>query len=1023
MFVSSHQHKPSFGLARTLLSWFLALAILPLIVIGIIEYESAEHTIVESRHDELATMNLILSRQLGHHIDDINKQLEELKQQGTGFTHSIKSLQNNFSNIKQLIASNEYKELTETFQSSTHNYKDASLIIGDNSGNIIYSQNSSIKTGNNIFAKGQDKSDQVEAMKQSINSFDNIHAFHKSSDRNLSSNPSFFVIPLFNETNNYYGFISGNHNLHNINPILNKVLSTNENTRSYIVDKNKTLQYSSTDTPLQSQTTTIDPVISWLDHFDKKGIYQGYHQNNIDHHNNNHHNSHIMVYRSLDGRKVIGASLHIDISGSHILALSEMDYDTAMSPAINFRNKLLFTLGITSIVVFFIAGFVTRRIIKPIQTMREWANQVASGNYSNTGTIKENNEIGELSHSFQLMTEKLEASDKSNRLRNWHQEGLAQLNTAVRGNLSMEALCSNIVTMLSRHLNIPTAILYTTENNQKLQPRASFSNKPIEQIPSFNFGEGLLGQVALEQKSLSIDPQNDQLRIQSGLINGHPNKISLTPIIYNGITHAVFEFATPKLFTDKEENFLKEAIDIIAVAIHSARSKEQVKELLDKMTLQTQTLKEKSESLLLQKREIEFKNHQIEAANKYKSEFLANMSHELRTPLNSILLLTHLLSDNEKNNLDEEQIESVQVINKVGHDLLYLINDILDLSKVEAGKMQIHLESVPLHSLIEQMQGQFQPIAKSKNLKFSITSTVDESTCFATDSQRVMQILKNLLSNAFKFTEQGSITVSISHTPAVNTDSFAMLSFAIIDTGIGISNDQQASIFSAFQQADGSTSRRYGGTGLGLSIAREMAHLLGGEIELQSDHGQGSTFTLLLPYKVCQTNPDDSQAIASSQTIVTASAAPARQLPHELKHNDATMDQPKGFNDEQLKGKKILLVDDNLRNTFALSKALQKYAMDITIADNGQLALELLDKHDIDLVLMDIMMPIMDGYEAIGLIRQNPRFHNLPVIALTAKAMAGDREKCLDAGASDYLTKPIDIALLINKLKIWLNII
>jgi CheY-like chemotaxis protein len=379
------------------------------------------------------------------------------------------------------------------------------------------------------------------------------------------------------------------------------------------------------------------------------------------------------------------------------------------------------------------------------------------------------------------------------------------------------------------------------------------------------------------------------------------------------------------------------------------------------------------------------------------------MSHELRTPLNSLLILARLLADNEDTTLTAKQVEYARTICGAGQDLLALINEVLDLSKIEAGRIEIEPGTVELEDVCDYVERTFREVATQKHLDFAVRLAPDVPHAVVTDAHRLQQILKNLLSNAFKFTSEGSVSLEIfATTRAVvpgQRRSRQAIAFAVADTGIGIPKDRQQIIFEAFQQADPSMSHTYGGTGLGLTISRELARLLGGEIRLTSAVGRGSTFTFFLP----STLPVEEPA--------TSEPAPASLLPDEPEAQDA------------LAGRKILIIDDDSRNVFALSSLLEGRSMRVLVADNARAGLTLLRKNlDVALVLMDIMMPDMDGYEATREIRAIEACASLPVIAVTAKAMQGDRAKCLAAGCSDFLPKPVDNARLLTVVRQWLEI-
>ncbi len=394
-----------------------------------------------------------------------------------------------------------------------------------------------------------------------------------------------------------------------------------------------------------------------------------------------------------------------------------------------------------------------------------------------------------------------------------------------------------------------------------------------------------------------------------------------------------------------------------------------------------------------------------EAASRAKSEFVANTSHELRSPLNSLLILAQSLAANNEGNLTSKQVEAADVIYDSGQNLLTLINDILDLAKAEAGHMKVYADPVNLHDLAEKLRRQFVPLAEQKGIAINSEVADDVPMTVYTDGQRVEQVLRNLLSNAVKFTATGSVTLRLTRVKEDATPCEA-IRFSVIDTGIGIPENKQQLIFDSFQQADGSTTRDYGGTGLGLTISRQFAALLGGELQVESQEGQGSQFTFLLPLK----------ADSETDTKPVAYDEPNFQTDIPLSESEQPNIQLKPELLERIQGAKILLVDDDMRNTFALSRILSVAGMDVELAENGEVALEMLEQEDdFRLVLMDIMMPVMDGYEATSRIRKNERTADLPIIALTAYAEDEDQDKCLDAGANDYLAKPVDRELLLAK--------
>lgn len=508
--------------------------------------------------------------------------------------------------------------------------------------------------------------------------------------------------------------------------------------------------------------------------------------------------------------------------------------------------------------------------------------------------------------------------------------------------------------------------------------------------------------------------------------------------------------------------------------------------------LESEKLRHTATQLAAQKAKVEEEHRMLEEksvdlalASKYKSEFLANMSHELRTPLNSILILGQQLGENADGNLTAKQVEFARTIHDAGTDLLAMITDILDLAKIESGTVAVLPDNVDLTSLVDFVVRPFRHEAESRQLSLGVEIAVGFETTITTDPKWLQQVLRNLLSNALKFTERGGVRLRVeraeggwsSHHPILNR-SAGVVAFEISDSGIGVPVDKQRLIFDAFQQADASTNRRYGGTGLGLAISNELSSLLGGEITLRSTVGAGSTFTLYLPTTysgpVTSVAADSTVALPRRPTFSLPTPAPKRtaeNLPHDRhailpsadllpKVEDDPHPKMSGFegleqtgtdqrqadcpfiavestgslpadddrlqvlqhSNDDLVGKQVLVVDDDVRNLFALSSVLERRGMLVLTAGSGEEALQILAATpSIVIVIVDIMMPGMDGYQTIQAIRRAPTLYRLPIVALTAKAMNGDREKCLDAGASHYLAKPVDTGQLMSALHLLLH--
>lgn len=990
-------------------------------------------------------------------------------------------------------------------------------------------------------------------------------------------------------------------------------------------------------------------------------------------------------------------------------------------------------------------AIVLTQMIDSLKEVVTKARQIANGDYS--GEIMPKSGSDELALALNQMTVALRTVTAQNAKQDRLKTAQNELNEKMRGDLRMEVLSKEIITFIAKYTRAQIGTIYISDDDRKgYQLMGSYAFQFRKGLNTFyKDGEGLIGQAAMEKEMITFSGlPDDYVKISSGIGDSVPRSLIISPFIYNNKTVGVIELGSIDGFNNEAYEFLQIVMENVAISVTSAMNrahmarllettKEQAEELQvqqeelkqsnEELEAQTQALKkseeylqaqqeelrvtneeleDKTRNLEKQKAQMEKQNQDLEAAradvenkareleitNKYKSEFLANMSHELRTPLNSLLILSQTLMENKEANLTPQQMESAQIIYNSGNDLLKLINDILDLSRIESGKMKISISTVAISDLLNSIRNYFQHMISEKGLEFDIKVGKDVPAKIITDEQRLNQILRNLMSNAIKFTEKGNITLEISK-PGTDVDlsrsslnPAKTISISVKDTGIGIVKEKQLEIFEAFQQADGSISRRYGGTGLGLSITRELVKILGGEIKLYSEPGAGSEFIVYLPAepkvfypehetkpaeipvhekqkiltktdkKAIQSIPDDRQKIGRNDSTILIieddvkfagllaktcrdkgflclcsatgeegvqlaqeflpkgiildislpgmngwdvleslkNSAETRHIPvhiisglektmeafnkgaigfltkpvtkqklesvidelqtfisrkikdllvieddenlrksikkvlgsssdiqisecttaHEaielitsnhydcivldlglpdisgfemlkilnqknikippvvvytgkelsmeenielqkytqniiikgVKSEERLLDETALFlhrmvdempdrqkkmlvnlydKEQMFRDKKILVVDDDMRNVFAITQVLEASNMKVIMAPNGAKALEALEKDPtVDLILMDIMMPVMDGYETMQKIRKNKLFQKVPIIALTAKAMKEDREKTIAAGANDYLSKPVDIQKLFNLMRIWL---
>ncbi len=684
-----------------------------------------------------------------------------------------------------------------------------------------------------------------------------------------------------------------------------------------------------------------------------------------------------------------------------------------------------------------------------MRAISEVTSSVTNGDLTRTIAVEAAGEVAELKDNINTMVRSLRETTEANKQQGWLQTNLARISGLMQGQRDLAVVAALIMDELIPLIGGQHGAFFLADSGAgeaRLRLIAGYALPRGAGTPTqVLLGESLIGQAAKSRKPIVLnDVPANYAPIASAIGESLPVNVMIVPIVFQDQVLGVIEAGSLWPFTPAHRDFLEQLMETIGVNVNSMIANSRTDALLvesQRLTAELQAqqmelqrsnaeLDDKVELLAAQNRDIETKNAEIEQArqeieerakqldqaSRYKSQFLANMSHELRTPLNSLLVLARLLAQNPHGNLSGKQVEYATVIHSSGSDLLRLINDILDLTKVEAGKMDINPERFALTGLVEDLRGVFGPLTGEKRLGFTITTAPGVPADLVIDKQRLRQILYNLLSNAVKFTERGRVElrietasapvhahlpvghspVTLDGDPAVSaqvypTGAESWIAFSVTDTGIGIGQDNVSSIFSAFQQADGTTSRRYGGTGLGLAICREVAARLGGEVTVQSELGAGSTFSLLLP--LTQHGGPHSRAVTAGGSI--------RPVPDARPH-------------EALRSHKVLVVDDDPRNAFVLTDVLEMHGITVVQATDGRQAIAELAAGDIDLVLMDVMMPQMDGYETTRAIRRMPQYARLPVITVTARAMQGDREKSIDAGATDYITKPIDIEELLD---------
>ncbi|MFD6952744.1 hybrid sensor histidine kinase/response regulator [Nocardiopsis sp. TSRI0078] len=754
-----------------------------------------------------------------------------------------------------------------------------------------------------------------------------------------------------------------------------------------------------------------------------------------------------------------------------------------------------------------------------VRAIAEVANAVAKGDLTRNIQVDARGEMEQLKDNINLMVSNLRETTATQRDADWLKSNVARISGHIQGHRDLKELARLIMTEVTPLIGAQHGACYLPEDQDDQENflfYAGFGFDPGEERRRVRKGVGLVGEALaqqVEQQVGNIPP--GYVKVESGLGEASPRNLYILPIVSEERSLGAIEFASYDDFREIHKNFLRQLVALLGTTINTILANNRTEDLLEQSQQLTSQLRERSNELQRQQEELRGKNaelrqkatqlanqnraielqnqqiqrsrnaleeraHQLQVSSKYKSEFLANMSHELRTPLNSLLILARLLADNAEQNLSPKQVEFAQTIHKAGSDLLLLIDEILDLSKVEAGRAEVQPSEVSIAQLVDYVEATFRPVTGEQGLAFAVDVSPDIPGTLWTDEQRLQQILRNLLSNAVKFTPQGEVRLIIEPAWALEDTDLDMfveneevIAFTVADTGIGIAEDKLQVIFEAFHQGDGGTSRRFGGTGLGLSISRNFARLLGGEIRVQSVANQGSTFTLLLPVRLPEdageraedagslsgvdsvpmldsgrgadtdgssldddfSMPDeDFDAAVAALTDITNEPLPTVPVlkvpeasagaagdgePEEAAESEARTDPER---QAVLSGQRVLIVDDDVRNVFALTSALEAQGLEVLYADNGHTGISMLEANeDISLVLMDVMMPELDGNQTTQRIREMPQFADLPIISLTAKAMQGDRERSLAAGATDYVTKPVDLDHLLDVMRRWLT--
>jgi CheY-like chemotaxis protein len=730
-----------------------------------------------------------------------------------------------------------------------------------------------------------------------------------------------------------------------------------------------------------------------------------------------------------------------------------------------FNTALVVMIGICAASIFgglFIGFLAARTISGNLGRLATVTDAIARGDLEARLQVTSGDETGRLALSVQQMQAALKQAAAKNEARDYVKTGITRINDAMRGRVEVNDLCMAVINEMAPYAGARVGAMFLMNGSgpePMLQFGGGYAYNNNGQCPDcFRVGEGLVGQAVLGRAPIRVhDLPADYIKVCSGLGESGPSCITVAPLMFEDHPNGVVELAFFQAPGDTQLEYLQQVLPAIAVTIETVRGREQLARSLAKAQVlteelqqqqdelkavneeleeQTQRLKSSEERLRRQQEELETANTELEEKNnylensramiersnvelaqsrieieekaeqlalasRYKSEFLANMSHELRTPLNSILLLARMLADNKEGHLTEKQVRSANIIHSSGNDLLTLINEVLDLARIEAGRMELRVEQIDLRQLGESIAGQFGHLVEEKGLRFDVRIAEDCPEKIRTDPKRLGQILRNLISNAVKFTEKGGISVRIGRPAAQDPLPDALgrdktVAITVRDTGIGIAQDQQQAVFEAFQQLDHGAARKFPGTGLGLSISKELAHLMGGEIVLSSTIGLGSTFSLYLPDEIpAEASQAHSEIVSPSVLQNTMTPVKPAALPQAVADDRECLEAADAT---------ILIIEDDTAFAQSLMELCRQKACKVLCAPNGEQGLALAEAHQPKGIFLDIRLPGRDGWSVLESLKSNPRTRHIPVHILSVEA---DARTALEKGAVGFLSKPV----------------
>ena len=1045
------------GIGKTLTTGFLVFALIPITLIGVISYLEAHKSLEWEIQKGLVSATESKTREITTYFDNMLSQLRSqstMEKNAELLSQLIVAYEGSRKTLSEFIKSYQWAiivdQLSEDIKWYAREFVYYDVFLITNNGNLIFTVSGERNLGTNILSED---SKFAAAFKRTMLtgklSFSDYERYEPSGNHVFG----FIIAPVIDLEGVRIGAMAFQFLIDPITRIMRSGIKLGDTANVYLVGPGMTLRSKLlTD---DSRQLIDEKIVTFQTAKLQRQLDDGIAIEDMQ--------EEVSLYTGPLGDSVLGIHRDFMVENINFSVIAEINEAEAFKNVFTLRMTILLLGVIIGVVAIGFTVIIVRRLIKPIIQLSTQVKQVEQGNYSEIAHISANNEIGDLATSFNTMVEALSVNEKENALKEWFMTGQMELNNVIRGKQDLTEICRDIITFLAKYLNSHIGAFYLTNKNGRLKLTGTYAFSIRKHLANeFDFGEGLVGQAALEKERIQLmKVPADYITVQSGLGESVPQHIVVTPIVSDNSVLGVLELGSLAALDDKALEFLDLVSDHISVSLQTVLAQIRVQELLEQSQTQTEELETQQEELRLAnqslekqtnalkssesvlqeqqeelrqtnegleeqtqllteqknaitdknreleetRNEIEKKARDLDIASRYKSEFLANMSHELRTPLNSILLLSKHLSDNKEKNLSPKQIECASTVHTSGNELLSLINEVLDLAKVESGKMILESDDIDIKEIADSMERNFRPVSENKGISFDITIAKDVPKSICTDYQRVSQILKNLLSNAFKFTEKGGIKLDI-----CLKDSAAPIIFMVKDTGSGIAEDKLETVFHAFKQADGSTSRKYGGTGLGLSISRELAHILGGTLEVTSTFGEGSIFTLSLP-KVIDIK-DETEKVVGNAGNVPASFSESLSKPSPLKLSESfpgKTTKPQKYVEDDRKtiskeSRSVLIIEDDPVFAKILRDSAREKGFKTLVAESGEAGLQLTDLFSPNGIILDMGLPGMNGKTVLFRLKDNLATRHIPVHIISGSDKTAEP---LHMGAVGYLTKPV----------------